>query len=114
MKRHKVYRSQPVASRRALLVDLENIAYDHSQRLDAETVANRLERVVRRAGAVDYLVAVAPQQVLQRYGAELARLGVRWDACLAGPDSADREIVERALDLVGRGYVEVAISSGDH
>lgn len=114
MSRNRVSRRQPLAPRRALLIDLENLAYHGNARLAVAIVHARLRSVLLSAGEVGHTVVVAPRHAIERYGAELASLGLRWIMCAAGRDSADRHIVERAMELLALGYVEIVIASGDH
>jgi hypothetical protein len=95
-------------------VDLENLAYDGNVPLQVARVEERLSRVLAAAGRIDYAIAVAPRAALTRHGAGLARLGLRWEECPAGPDAADARIVARAGEFAALGYQEFLITSGDH
>jgi len=114
VKRQKQFRNQPLALRRALLVDLENLAYHDSVRLGRASVRRQILYVLREAGSVDYALAVAPRHVIQRYGAELASTGLRWEECNSGHDSADAYLVTRAHELKVLGFHHIVIASGDH
>ena len=114
MRRKKISRRKPRAPRRALLIDLENLAYAGVERLDAPTVGDRLRGVLVAAGDVSYILVVAPRHAIERHGAQLASLGLRWEMCAAGQDSADQQVVQRANDPLGFGFVEIIVSSGDH
>jgi len=114
MKRQKSDRNQPLAPRRALLVDLENLAYHDSVRLDRASVGRQILYVLRVAGIVDYALAVAPRHVIERFGAELAATGLRWEECNPGLDSADIYLVARAHELQALDFQHIVIASGDH
>jgi len=114
MKRQKQSGNQPLAPRRALLVDLENLAYHDSVRLDRASVRRQILYVLQEAGCVDYALAVAPRHVIRRYGAELAATGLRWEECNPGLDSADIYLVARAHELKALDFQHIVIASGDH
>lgn len=105
----------PLVPRRGYLLDLENmLRKSGGDYVDQESATDILERLVIRAGSVQYMLAVAPASCVERYGAILAKLGMRWALCSPGTDSADRELCLVACDLVERGYEEILVSSCDH
>jgi hypothetical protein len=117
MRRNRVFRGsgvKPLAHRRVLLVDLENLAYEDGACLPTDHVEERVCKVLAAAGRTDYAIAVAPHAALVRYGAGLARLGLRWEECSTGRDAADARIVARAGELADLGYEEFVIASADH
>lgn len=101
--------------RNALLIDLENIARGRDGAfLDRACVATILESVCRRAGDVQYILAVAPEFCVRKYGAELAKLGIRWGICQGTSDAADKMLCLVACDLAAIGFSKIVVSSGDH
>ena len=106
--------SWDVPGRTALLIDLDNIAIHNGSSLRTRKVAKLINAALHTTGQVDYCLAVAPQDSVQRYGAELAAANVRWALVDPTPNAADYLILATAEDLQAKGFTRFWVASADH
>lgn len=101
--------------RAGLLVDLENLSYTADGCLVSPAkLGSRLDEVLCLAGFVQHRIVAAQRHMLVRYGPELALRNLRWLECPAGPDQADRTLLDAGAGLVSQGFTRLVVASGDH
>ena len=113
MTTHRTRRGASRPRRRALLIDLDNITITGGAAISTAEAEALLDRILSSTGDSDFILAVAPRMTIVRYGAALARLGIRWHIVPVGPDTADLEILGVAAELATHGFAEFTIASAD-
>lgn len=101
-------------ARTALLLDLDNILIRDNTMATVTQAPRTLQPIRTACGPTDFTLAVAPRVSLTPVLPALLVLGIRWRTCPIGPDSADRDIVEIAHELIDHGFDHLFIASGDH
>lgn len=101
-------------NRTALLIDLDNLVIDDGGLLLPVDVERVLRGLLAKAGEVSYCILAAPIAMIQRFGATLARLGLRWVAVPCLPDAADHALLEEASYLAEHGFNRFVLGSADH
>ncbi|MFC0038763.1 hypothetical protein [Actinomadura rayongensis] len=97
-----------------MLIDLENMLYERSRRVDDARAAKRIEAILDTAGPVQHTFVVGGQWAFIPHVALLAARSLPpFELVRPAPDSADRVLLDRGEFLASTGYTDFFIASRD-